>query len=233
MSEEFLVGCPVYKRAWALPRWFEHLGEACELAGVEPVYVFIVDPDDEETIECISAQDGAGYVYAVAGPNMDARNWGKDRFEWMVKLRNELLGVVRLVEPRLFLSLDSDIMLHRDALKNMMETIESCDAVGGKTYMTENGTAFPSWANIGKGIGKGLIRYEADGQFSVQAIMAIKLMSPRAYNIDYQFHPHGEDIGWSIACREAGLKLMWDGRVASKHVMKPSSIDFVDARVGF
>lgn len=233
MTEEFLVGCPLYKRAWALPQWFEHLENACSVAGVEPIYAFVVDPEDEETISAISDQNGTGYVFAVAGDHLDARNWGRKRFEWMVQLRNELLGIVRLVNPRLFLSLDSDIFLHRDALKNMMETIEDCDAVGGKTYMTENGTAYPSWANIGKGPGQGLLRYEADGVFSVQAIMAIKLMNDRAYNVDYKFHTHGEDIGWSVACREKGLKLKWDGRVASKHVMKRSTIDRVDPRVGF
>jgi hypothetical protein len=63
--------------------------------------------------------------------------------------------------------------------------------------------------------------------------LAIKLMSPRAYNIDYRFHHQGEDIGWSVAATEKGLKLGWDGRICSKHVMAADQLQLVDPRCGY
>lgn len=231
MSDDFLIGCPVYRRAWILPAWFDHVRAACEKANITPAYAFVVDPADEETMEAISVQEGGGYVFGVPDKrNQERRAWNKERYEWMVELRNELLGVVRLVEPRLFLSLDSDILLHPDAIANMLETIQECDAVGGRAYMTPTGVNFPSYANLGRE--GSLIRKDFDGVFPIEVIMAIKLMKPQAYSVDYRYDRQGEDIGWSKACREAGLKLMVDARVGNKHVMAPEFMGF-DKRVGY
>lgn len=233
MPEEFVVGCPVYKRDWIIPRWFSHVEVAAARAGVEPVYAFVMDERDQATIDAISDQHGVGYALNVLEPEEhdDKRVWNMKRFEWMTTLRNELLGVVRIIEPALFLSLDSDILLHPDAIKNMMETIETCDAVGGKAYMTEHGTRCPSWAKI-KPNGS-LHRENCDGVMDVEVLMAVKMMRPSAYTVDYVAHAQGEDIGWSLACREKGLKFRWDGRVANKHVMSREALHKVDERVGF
>jgi hypothetical protein len=67
----------------------------------------------------------------------------------------------------------------------------------------------------------------------VDVIMAMKLMKPSAYWVDYRDHEQGEDVGWSIACQEQHLRLGWDGRVCSKHVMKPEQLDPIDARCGY
>jgi hypothetical protein len=50
---------------------------------------------------------------------------------------------------------------------------------------------------------------------------ALKLLSPIAYAVDYELHPQGEDIGWSRACQLAGVKLGWDNRHVSSHIMSP------------
>lgn len=235
MSDELIVGCPIYKRAWAVPAWFEHVHKACDVAGVEPTFAFVVDQRDEETILAISEQHGGGYVLDVREPEEHdgTRTWNKGRYEWMVHLRNELLGVVRLAEPEHFLSLDSDILVHQDTIANLLETAQApgVAAVGGKTYMTSVGTQFPSFANLTRS--KGLRRWESVDVIPVEVIMAIKLMTPEAYNVNYEFHAQGEDIGWSLSCREKGLKFLWDGRATNKHVMEPSQLDRVDKRVGF
>jgi hypothetical protein len=227
-----LVGCPVYKRGWVLPRWFEHVDKACAVAGVEPEFAFVVDPRDDETMDAITEYPGVGYVWGREEdePHPDERKWNTARWHWMVELRNDLLAIARAVQPDFFLSVDSDILLHPDALKNMLETAEQADAVGGKVYMTPLGRQFPSYATLKTG---GLKREESSDVFRTEIIMALKLMKPAAYNVDYAFHEQGEDIGWSLACKEAGLVLKWDGRVASKHVMSPELLDVVDQRVGF
>lgn len=98
--------------------------------------------------------------------------------------------------------------------------------------MTLRGTHCPSYAKF-KRDGTGLLRQNASAVFKVDVIMAIKLMKPQAYNVDYAADTRGEDIGWSINCRNEGLKLGWDGRVTNKHVMLPELLEPVDKRVGF
>jgi hypothetical protein len=97
--------------------------------------------------------------------------------------------------------------------------------------MQPAGTMAPSWARLS--YSQGLDRSDSQGYFQVQIIMAIKMMGPDAYAIDYEPHAQGEDIGWSLACERAGLQLAWDGRVASKHVMDPRQLHRRDPRVGY
>jgi hypothetical protein len=160
----------------------------------------------------------------------DVRDWRPERYRQMVELRNLLLGAVRDQAPDVFLSLDSDILLHADQLTLMFETLQGYDAVGGRCYMTTAGTRFPSWGRLYNGM---LQRYDATGTFQVDVIMAIKLMSPAAYHVDYTFDLQGEDVGWSRNAVSAGLRLGWDGRVAAKHVLAPHLLTARDARVGF
>ena len=226
------MGCPIAHRAWILPRWFDHVEAACSLAGLEPTYVFVADSDDP----CVTiARKRARRLVMVHSPSPtkgdDTRRWDPERYAEMVRLRNLLLQAVRLGEPDVFLSLDSDILLHPWALDSMLESLERFDAVGGKCFMTKTATNVPSWARLGR---EGqLQRMDADGVFDVDVIMAVKLMSPVAYLVDYVTDVQGEDTGWSKACRAAGVKLGWDGRVTSKHVMEPWMLDRVDERVGF
>ena len=46
-----------------------------------------------------------------------------------------------------------------------------------------------------------------NGVHPTDAIMAAKLMRPKAYTIDYIYDTEGEDIGWSKACSRAGVFL--------------------------
>lgn len=98
--------------------------------------------------------------------------------------------------------------------------------------MTRRGTHAPSYAMM-KRHSTGLLRSDSTNVMPVDVIMAIKLMTPEAYNINYEMQRHGEDIGWSLACKTAGLKLGWDGRQANKHVMDVDALGEVDDRVGF
>jgi hypothetical protein len=227
-----LVGCPVAHRAWVLPQWFDHVEKACALVGVKPEYAFVVDPSDESWPVIRERTAGAVIVPTANTKGDDTRNWASPhRFHEMVELRNALLAAVRTRQPEVFLSLDSDILLHPAHLQSMLEALHEYDAVGGKCFMTETGTDFPSWAQLGRD--GGLIRTDAWGLFPVDVIMAIKLMSPRAYAIDYEHDILGEDIGWSKACARAGVTLGWDGRVSSKHVREPHMLEQVDPRVGY
>jgi hypothetical protein len=159
------------------------------------------------------------------------RNWGEQsRLHDMVHLRNELLLYVRKRDPELFFSLDSDILLHKDSLRNLLETVQNYDAVGGKTYMTRVGTMCPSYAQIRD---NRIRRSDFNGVTKVGAIMAMKLMTQQAYWVDYKYDSLGEDIGWSKNCKERGVTLGFDGRACSKHVMERADLFKTDKRCGF
>lgn len=156
-------------------------------------------------------------------------NWVHERYEHMAGVRNRLLGIVRLHRPEWFWSVDSDVLVHPDTLRSALSLTDRFDAVGSKCYMTGPERDFPSFGMWHPGAG-GISRYDSNGQFPVDIIMAIKLMSPGAYGVDYAFHHQGEDLGWSFACRDAGLKLGWDGAITSRHVCEPELLDVDDAR---
>ena len=135
---EIVVGCPVKDRSWILPKWKEHV-DASVPQGVDLSYLFVVEPDDEDTIS--SVEDWADVIKSEQKYTPYSRSWGRESLERMVVLRNLLLRGVVERRPDFFLSLDSDVLLHPDALVGMMETLESNDvndkyaACGGLTYM--------------------------------------------------------------------------------------------------
>jgi hypothetical protein len=228
---KLIVGCPVSCREWVLPTWFAHVERAAELASLQPSYTFVCHPNDRSRNVLIEHAPAATIVPASFHRGNDERRWNPPRYQQMVELRNQLLGAVRDQSPDLFLSLDSDILLHPDQLKLMIECLDRFGAVGGRCYMTSSGTRFPSWGRLTRD--GNLQRSDSDGTFPVDVIMAIKLMTPAAYNIDYVLDIQGEDIGWSRAATRAGVRLGWDGRTIAKHVLAPHLLTPRDPRVGF
>jgi cellulose synthase/poly-beta-1,6-N-acetylglucosamine synthase-like glycosyltransferase len=234
--QRLVIGCPVAHREWIIERWLEHVVNAVRKVDVEFALLFVGDSTDPtfDVVDTFCKEYRVpAYLHTIDEPRtVDERQWNAQRYHRMVELRNTLLGRVREMAPDYFLSLDSDILLHPDSISTLFESVDMYDAVGGKVYMTTLGTHCPSYGRF-KRDGSGLLRRNASAVFRVDVIMAIKLMSQAAYNVDYKFDSRGEDIGWSINCREAGLKLGWDGRVVNKHVMRPDLLDTVDNRVGF
>jgi hypothetical protein len=244
------VGCPIRNRAWVFPEWLEHVRIAFDLAGLKPIWVFAigVDPSgtDDGTQRLVTDlyRDEPGmWSEDVEPPLTPGRiQWNNARYEQMVTYRNKLLNMVQIVKPDYFLSLDSDILLHPSGLVCLLDTIEKkarvqgvdlyYDAVGGKAFLGEGSPDITTYGSLGPN-GGGLRRKNADGVFPVENIMALKLMNPEAYKTPYKYSQWGEDIGWSENCRAAGLHLGWDGRVCSKHVMRPERLQKVDSRVGW
>lgn len=233
-----IVGAPICHREWVIEDWLSHAVVALKHAGVSPSVLVVADPRDPSLVKltklCEARQIALRHVMVEDERNRDIRDWKPQRWQRMAYLRNQLLKGVRRLGPDLFLSLDSDILLHPESISNMIESLETrgWDCVGGKLYMTPNGRNAPSYAMFKRG-SDGLVRPDSSNVMPVQVVMACKLMTPAAYSIDYDYHHLGEDIAWSKACRENGLKLGWDGRVVNKHVMNRDMLKEIDSRVGF
>lgn len=228
-----VVGCPVHAREWIIERWLEHIRAAALHAGVE-ADVLMLGPRSDVTFargrqvaqrlglrldEVDSGEEPAGTGRTEVGP---WRTWSRGRLAHMVRLRNQLLDVVRRIAPRYFLSLDSDVLLHESSISCLLETASTSrfSAVGGKTYLTPTGEHAPNYAMIDES--GFLVRQPTDAIRRVDVLMAIKLMTPAAYSLDYEFDQRGEDVGWSVACARERRLLGWDGRVTNEHVMAPT-----------
>lgn len=231
-----IVGCPVSRRAWSLPRWFDHVENAFVTLGVEPQYLFVGDPvHDPATFAIINDRAPDAIIVEVnEGRDADFRDWSTDRKELMVSLRNLALVEVRARQPDYYLSLDSDILLHRGAVGSYLDALTNprWGAVGGKCYMSA-GRACPSYLMGGRAGNWRRPDVDVPSLFEVDVIMAIKMMGPAAYAINYRYHKQGEDIGWSRACAEQSVRFGWDARVVNKHVMEPEHLDRHDPRCGF
>lgn len=233
---KFALGCPVSNRGWILPSWFSHAENACSVAGVEPYYVFVAGTSSDNTHDILdrhALKGNCSIIYTEEDERSgDSRIWNASRYKRMVKVRNLLLQEVRRIDPDAFLSVDSDILLNHESIVALMKFVETDYwAIGGKVYLTPPPqTTAPNYAHLRNGSMK---RPDSEWTFQVDALMALKLMKRKAYNVDYSWSSLGEDLGWSEGVRNAGGSLLWDGSVASKHVMEKHLLGIPDPRLGW
>lgn len=232
---KLLVGCPTRNRTWILEKWRDHV-EAATPGNWDLEYLFIVGDDDKESIDLLSSWQRASLIFVQEEDPGPKRSWGKEgRYDHMVFLRNTMLDNVRKKSPDLFLSLDSDILLGVNTIREMHETMTKYqfDAVGGLTWLDQTDPKCTNVANWSSSSMQGFKRVVSRGHHKVDIIMAIKLMSPSAYSVEYAYHKLGEDLGWNknmfLAQRHIGM----DGRTTNKHVMGPEYLDRKDKRVGW
>lgn len=245
-----VIGAPTNRREWIIDDWLKYALDAVEMSPWVTKLSFLLvaacnDPGFLQVRACINQLPDVELIHVEEPDDRDhdKRDWGQPgRYERMTDLRNIMLAKVREVRPNLFLSLDTDILLHPLALNDMYECLhENLDwaAVGSKAYLSEprysrSGEPAPGVPNYANLTGRnGLHRPDSDGTFRCHVLMAIKLMKQDAYDVDYVFAQQGEDIGWSKAVREQGWRLGWTGKHASKHVMRPRYKDEVDKRIGW
>lgn len=231
-----VIGCPAYRRDWIIADWYEHAARSAAKAGLDPTFVVVGDPvNDRSTFDALSRVMSDPLVVADVAEDPlgtgERGQWTNDRLQRMVELRNRLLHEVRSLAPALFLSLDSDILLHPEALTRMVTGLAKWEAMGSKVYMEPTAPVYPSYALVTRT--GAMYQPEAEGMFRVDVIMAIKLMTPPAYHVDYVHHWKGEDLGWSFRARELGVRLGWDGGVCSKHVMRREHLHRLDERCGY
>lgn len=236
--KQVLVGCPVRDRGWILNEYIAAVNEATsQLENFEFHFIFLVSPQDDSFFS-VDLPEGS-FIYYSDETDEDyayKRNWGITRYEDMAAIRNQLLGYVRALDPDYFISLDSDILIHRDSLVNMfteLETNTDYSALGGKVYLSESGR---NATNYGYWLGPdtyNFSRQDSDLLMTVDILMAFKIMNREAYHVDYEAHKLGEDLGWSKKMREAKLRMRWDGRITNKHVFERHLLDQVDYRCGY
>jgi hypothetical protein len=218
-----------------LNHWFDALEDWAPHLDIE--YAFVYTPGSDDTLDIISERaPNAHWSTYMAGDHSTKRNWGEEsRLRTMADLRNELLKVVRGIEPDLFLSLDSDILV-----PPWFDARVLFDEFDDAPY---DGVALLSYLGLGS-ITNAFYedrhrRTRAkvyDALAPVDIICASKLMSRELLmdeRVAYGYHVAGEDLYWSKTATTYGYRLGLDSRVKCKHIMKPEQLERVDERVGF
>ena len=241
-----VIGAPVRRREWVAEAYVDHIAWATVEAGIhdqDVKLVFVSHPDDPTNSALEKSAELYGlsteFVSDIEPPTALERSWEPARLHTMVRVRNLLLEAVRDLRPQIFLSLDSDILLNPKALRCMLRLLETAGnrhdrpaASSHCVYLDQRSTKFPNFAMLN---GRGSMRREVvEGDLmGVHVIMAAKLMTPRAYAVDYEYDRRGEDIGWSLAVRQQGMHLAWTGKVTSKHCMERDDLHKLDPRCGY
>lgn len=229
-----VVGCPVFQRGWVLDRWFN----AIAAPAFDLSFVFAYTPSTDGTLELIEAQRAAGtpveILQVTEGDHTGKRDWYKEsRLRTMATMRNMLLDYVATTDADLYLSLDSDILLPRDAIYQLATDCSTYHAVAPLVYL---GVGNLTNAFFRKDT-RPAKRLQDIGQLvGADIICAAKMMTRDLFTDDrvrYDFHTSGEDIAWSFSATEHGYQLGFDSRVRCKHVMKQDQLDQVDQRIGW
>lgn len=238
---KIIIGCPMYKRTWILADWIKCLiNQSVSIKNIG--FVFEVSPDDEATIQSLE-------MWKNFDPNIpyfnikirediphfqhenNGRQWTISKYMNMVSLRNSLLNTVREVEPDYYFSLDSDILLiNSNTIEMLIAHIKSgADAVNPLMFMTPSGTMYPSimsWRSDCPDKAYRKESYDLGNYMQADVIMAAKMMSKKVYqNINYSLHEQGEDVGWSLNCRQAGYNLFSASYIYAPHIMSEVMYD--------
>ena len=232
---KLLIGTPMYKRSWILPHWIRCLVNQ-SVSFKDIGFVFEVSPDDRETISSLEAwkkfDKNIPYFEIKVREDIphfehesNGRQWNLSKYLNMVSLRNSLLKTVREVQPEYYFSLDSDILLtNPNTIELLIAHIKSgADAVNPLMFMTPMGTLYPSVMNWRKDIPEKAYRqekYDLGTYFQSDVIMAAKMMNKDVYStIDYSLHEQGEDVGWSLSCKQEDFKLYCASYIYAPHIM--------------
>lgn len=239
-----LIGTVTAARGWCIEHWWRFAEISARQAGLDPQFVLLAGHQDPTPDVLLDA--GATNLWVVRIDDTrdhDAHDWADTgRYERMVELRNQLLHVVRDLAPPMFLSLDSDILLHPEAFGRMTGMLDRFDAAGSACFLSgQRAQPPPNWRPACKAPNYALLssderlnrNWQPGLEHPVDVLMAIKLMQPAAYQVDYGYHRQGEDIGWSKNATGAGLNLGWTSKVVSKHLMSPWMLDVIDPRCGY
>lgn len=239
---KLVVGAPVYERGWILERWFECLTSSIDsISPKEAILVMNYAPGDDNTHDIIgkwSSYFDRTDIIQDHGNDHEAhpdgyRNWSLERYRTMSRLRNRLLTEVRGLEPDLYLSCDTDMLLQPDTLKKLVDGLDGFDGIAPLTFMTPTTTSYPN-AMLGDFFSRPGLPDPWGEVIPVAVCFGTVLMGPELYGgVDYVEDPMGEDIGWGKRAGQKGLKMALHTGAPVKHVMGPRYLREVDERVGY
>lgn len=243
-----MVGCPIFNRAWVLPKWLDSLAQQTPHADIALSFCHTEGNDGtERIIAAEKLRDRFRYVDVynwkggTEGVTHDWTDLGK--LNTIAAKRNKLLELARHSDAEFYLSLDSDVMVPDGGLKTLLDTLQvsAAHAVCPKVWIWD---AFFVAGRYEKGkvsflprkitgihpvdivtSGACLMKREVFGNPAVQYGVSV-------LGTDYGFAPgseingwHGSEcIFWSRTARAANFKLVANCNISFPHKMKNEKV---------
>lgn len=222
------ITCPVYERAWVLPRWYK-----CVLAqGIKPKNIDLIfgltDGEDETRTIIQDFQSYFGSTRIIECNDLPSfRGRDQGRFEILAHIRNRILESIESEQYDLWFSYDSDILIPDGCLKTLIKDIKSKDVDIVAPYVelmprvpncaTRRQNSDQFWRRTPYGM-----FYPQGSFYEVQngTVFAIFLAKPKVFAFRYGWHEGGEDFYWGNQMLDNGIRSWMDSRVICEHIFR-------------
>jgi hypothetical protein len=224
MTLNLAIGCPVYNRAWSLPRWFQCIFDQ-KISTKNTDLVFAYTEGEDNTKEILEKYGERFRSLNIIECNDIPAFGNRDaaRFYPLVVLRNRILMKLRELQPDYYFSYDSDILLPEGTLKELVK--DNKDIVAPWVALDLQGM-IPNCATALPGGGFKRYKpyeqfYPQKGLYEVSTVFAVFLMKNPVFNTcTYKWHTGGEDFGFAQEVIKAGFTSWMHGDIVGTHLYK-------------
>lgn len=241
--KNILIGAPIYKREWILPKWIECI-ENQNYPKENLGFIFELGSNDDATHEILWDWQTKSQFKVFDGEILmkmnhethpeGHRTWNAEKYYNMVTLRNTLLERATALSDSfdVYFSLDSDILLENpDTLSILVNEMDKgLDVLSPLSYMSPRDTNYPSamtWDNeFAIRCARRHDLYRIGETFECDVVMAAVMMSKPVFTqARYRWNPQGEDIGFAKHLRELGFKSYAAWSVYCPHIMHRAMLE--------
>jgi hypothetical protein len=243
-----VVGCPIYNRAWILPRWFDSLAKQ-DGYDIIPALVYTKGTDD--TVKIIEREKKRGRFKIIlteehtGGTEAEDHDWSSpERVKTVADKRNKLIDLAIGADPDYFLSLDSDCLVPEGGIRSLEEVLsmklkkgDPYSAVSPRVWIWDGAIACMTYE---KGI-LTLVSRKSHGVSEVDVpsmsacLMTKKLLEDTAVRFgvfvegeDFSWDPDrgvngwsaSEVFSWAAAAKKAAYRMALHANVTFAHEMK-------------
>ena len=247
--KRIIVGCPIYRRASILPKWFDAVAKQ---EGYEILPAFITTKGDDETLKIIEREGHNKRFkwiqveqYKGDGPEGEDHDWSSpERVRTMAHKRNALLDLAIGIDGDYFLSLDSDCIMPVDGMKALEQVLlkkpkkgEPYAAVSPRVWIWDGAIAC---MNYDGGLLSVVSRkcygiLDVDVPSMSACLMTKKLLEDTKVRfdtfiegVDFSWDPDNgingwnasEVFAWAAAAKKAGYRMALNADITFKHEMK-------------
>lgn len=229
---DLVIGCPVWERGWCLDIWFDSV-----LANSDPAntgLVFVVPATDHHTRDVITRRSRPfAWCEVIRDRNeqYDRIDRRTDQHRSLALARNIILRHVQQVQPRFFLSWDSDLLVGTGLVPRLMRSPPNVglatvwcwlnraeprrhrhfhrDRVLPVEYQEAMQATVMEWDGecVASHLPADRWHEYTSGWWRCDVALAFQLMRPAAYSAAiYTPHPHGEDIPFNWALEQRGVE---------------------------
>lgn len=231
-----VFGCPIANREWVIDRWWKSIKDD-QVVDQDWSAAFVYSPSEDGTLDKLMAMEGDVTIIEAgesvrSREEMDLHRWPETHFDHMARWRNMLLDHCEKVGAEWFFSVDSDIILPPMTAQRLQLVLQRymelgygaiAPVVNMAVHIDTHAYNFMQWNDQSTADAYRSPLAIPTEPFNVGVIMAAMLIHRSAFGVRWESHPQGEDLGWSFAARNRGVRLLVDPTITCNHLMRRTS----------